>query len=453
VRSLLTLADGGMLVGTNAGGLARFNPVTDTFQTYPIGVKGTSDRKIYTLSDDHNGGVWIATDSGVDHLDLSTNTVTHLQTGPAISPRTFSVLQDRAGNLWLGNDNGLFVRRTGSDRFVRPATPDDVVSTVLHNQIWAIHEDREGRLWAGSGQAGAVYRDTDGTWHGVPGFSGYLDGAQQPTVRDFLETAGGVMWIGTDGSGVLAYRPGASRVKSIDHDPAIPSSLPGNTVRALLMDRSGNLWVATNLGIARSNPDARVAATVQPSPLEDRALSATNVHAIYVDTRDRIWLGLDGGHIDMIDLKTASMHHLHLGGTQLHRDVQAFAESADGAHWVGSQGLARIDPDTFAIQDSVEPRLANTPVLSMQRSGDTLLIGTYDGVYRYNTTTRKLSHFRHDPKDSSSLADDTVRDIARIGNQWWYGTVHGISVSKHASSNRNFTTLVHRADDPTSLPK
>lgn len=453
VRSLLTLADGGMLVGTNAGGLARFNPATDTFQTYLIGVNGTSDRKIYTLSNDHHGGVWIATDSGVDHLDLSTNSLTHLKTGAAISPRTFSVLQDRAGNLWLGSENGLFVRRTGSDKFVRPTTPDPVVSTVLQNQIWAIHEDREGRLWAGSGQAGAVYRDTDGSWHGVPGFSGYLDGARQPTVRDFLETAAGVMWIGTDGSGVMAYRPGTSRFKTINHDPAIPSSLPGNAVRALLMDRSGNLWAATNLGIARTNPDARVASSVLPSPLEDRALSATNVHTIYVDTRDRIWLGLDGGHIDMIDLKIASMHHLHLGGTQLHRDVQAFAEGADGTLWVGSQGLARIDPDTLAIQDSVEPRLADTPVLSMQRSGGTLLIGTYDGVYRYHTATRQLTHFRHDPNDMSSLASDTVREIAQIGNAWWYGTTRGISIAHDAGSSRGFTTLAHRADDPTSLPQ
>ncbi len=453
VRSLLTLRDGGMLVGTNAGGLARFNPETDTFQTYPIGVKGTSDRKIYALSNDHNGGVWIATDSGVDHLNLSTNLLTHLHTGPTISKRTFSVRQDRAGNLWLGNDHGLFVRRTGSQRFVRPATPDKIVSTVVHNQIWAIHEDREGRLWAGSGQAGAAYRDTDGSWHGVPGFSGYQDGARQPTVRGFLETAAGVMWIGTDGNGVLAYRPGATRAKTIDHDPAIPSSLPGNTVRALLMDRSGNLWAATNLGIARTNPDARVAASVLPSPLEARALSATNVHAIYVDTRDRVWLGLDGGHIDMVDLNSASMHHLHLGGTQVHRDVQAFAESADGALWVGSQGLARIDPDTLAIQDSIEPRLADTPVLSMQRSGNTLLIGTYDGVYRYHTTTRQLTHFRHEPNDTSSLASDTVREIARIGNTWWYGTTRGISVAHDAHSSRGFTTLAHRADDLTSLPQ
>ncbi|HEV2487221.1 MAG TPA: two-component regulator propeller domain-containing protein, partial [Terracidiphilus sp.] len=37
VRSLLALPDGGLLVGTNAGGLARFDPQTGRFRTYPIG--------------------------------------------------------------------------------------------------------------------------------------------------------------------------------------------------------------------------------------------------------------------------------------------------------------------------------------------------------------------------------------------------------------------------------
>ncbi|HEY1590002.1 MAG TPA: two-component regulator propeller domain-containing protein, partial [Rhodanobacter sp.] len=63
VRSLFALPDGGLLIGTNAGGLVRFDPAANRFRTYPIGPNGTSDRKIYDLADDHAGGVWIATDS------------------------------------------------------------------------------------------------------------------------------------------------------------------------------------------------------------------------------------------------------------------------------------------------------------------------------------------------------------------------------------------------------
>lgn len=452
VRCLLALPDGGMLIGTNAGGLVRFDPASNTFHIYPVGANGTSDSKIFGLDQDRAGGVWIATDQGLDHLDLHTNAIRHVDTGSETAPRNFTVMQDRAGNLWLGNNNGLFVRRAGSQQFLRPTVPAGTVAAVLENQIWAIQEDSAGRLWAGSGQAGAVYRDTDGQWQSIPGFSGYVHGSQHATVRDIEEYVAGTMWIATDGDGVLTYRIGDAQSHWIDHDPARDSSLPGDSVRALLRDRTDNVWVATDLGLARTHPDARRAFAVLPSPMEQNALSDTSVRAVYVDSRGLIWIGLGAGRIDMIDLKAGQMHHLRLGGVQARRNTQSFVEAADGSIWVGTQGLAKIDPDTLEIHSAILPGLENDPVLSLQRDGDRLIIGTYDGVYRYDTKTRLLDHIQHDPNDPTSLASDTVRQIARIGERWWYSTTRGISIADNSHQSRGFHNLSHRAGDPTSLP-
>ncbi|CAM5275038.1 ligand-binding sensor domain-containing diguanylate cyclase [Rhodanobacter lindaniclasticus] len=442
-----------MLIGTNAGGLVRFDPATNTFHTYPDGPEGVSDRKIFALADDHAGGVWIATEQGLDHLDLRSNAIRHIDVGSEAAPRNFSVMQDRAGNLWLGNNNGLLVRHAGSNHFERPSLPTDAAAaTVLANQIWAIEEDRAGRLWVGSGQAGAAYRDADGQWHPVPGFSGYRKGTQHATVRDFQEAVPGTMWIATDGSGVLAYRPGDAAVQRIEHDPAMPSSLPGDAVRALLHDRTGNLWAATDLGLARTYLGNRSAFSVLPSPLESNTLSDTSVRGVYVDSRGLIWIGLSAGRIDVIDLHAGRMRHLRLGGTQTLRDVQSFAEAADGSIWVGTQGLAKIDPLTFEISSSVLPALENAPVLSLRLDGHRLLIGTYDGLYRYDTRTHALDHIRHDPNDPTSLASNTVRQILKVGDEWWYSTSSGISIASDSLASRGFRNLGHREGDSTTLP-
>jgi diguanylate cyclase (GGDEF)-like protein len=455
VRNLFALADGSVLMGTNAGGLARFDPTDNTFKSYSIGSNDIAERKIYDLADDHAGGVWIATDAGLDHLDLHSGKVAPVAIGVGMSVRNFSVLQDRAGNLWLGNNKGLFVRRKGALAFERVsvAGADEAIAAVLGNQIWAIFEDHEGRLWIGSGQAGAAYRDVDGTWHGVPGFSGHPQKVQQATVRDFLEASTDRVWIATDGNGVIEYVPGAERTRTIEHDPAMPSSLPGNSVRALIQDRSGNIWVATDLGIARNDPGARTAFSLLPSPLEQNTLSDTNVHGVFVDSRERIWLGLGAGHIDMIDLKSASMHHLHLGNSQSHRDVQAFSEASDGSIWVGTEGVARVDPETLDVQDAILPALNDTPVLSLQPDGSSMLIGTYEGVFHYDTHSKSLQHFGNVPGDPTSLASDTVRQIARIGDAWWVGTTRGISISTRLDGNSGFENLRHDPNDPTSLPQ
>jgi diguanylate cyclase (GGDEF)-like protein len=453
VRSLLALPDGGILVGTSAGGLSRFDPSTNALRNYPVGKGGTTDRKIYALAHDGNNGAWIATDHGLNYLDLRNNRITSVITGGDASPRNFSVLQDRAGNVWLGNSNGLFVRRAGARSFSRPPRPVGNIDTVLNDGVWAIHEDREGRLWVGSTQAGAVYRDTDGHWQTIPGFSGYQqDHTRRATVRAFLEISSDTLWMGTDGNGVVAYSVGATGVRMIAHDTAVPSSLPGDSVRALMQDRSGNVWAATDLGIARHDPNARTAFALLPSTHEDRAIANTNVRGIFVDTRERIWLGMSSGRIDIIDLGKGLIRHLQLGGNQTRRDVQSFAEGPDGSIWVGTQGLARVNPDTLVVQDSIIPELDEKPVLSLLSDDDQLLIATYDGVYRYDTRKHSLAHFNHLADDPGSLSSDTVRHIARVGHAIWYLTVNGISIANSVSQSKDFIHVMKRPGDATSLP-
>lgn len=452
VRCLLALPDGGVLVGTNAGGLARFDPSTGRFRNYPLGRGGTRDAKIYDLAADGDQGVWMATDRGIERLDLRTDTIRWIRGAADMAPRNFSVMQDRAGNLWVGNDRGLFERPAGSGDFRRPQARDPVVHTVLHNQIWALYQDREGRIWAGSGQAGAAYLGRDGAWHPVPGFAGYDHGARQPTVRALLEV-GDRMWIATDGVGILGYRAGDATLVAIAHDPARAASLPGNTVRGLLEDRAGNVWAATDLGAARADMRARAAFNVLPSPLHAHTLSGTNVHGIFVDSRGRVWLGLGKGRIDVIDPASGRMLHLHLSGTQAHRDVQAFAEDASGHIWVATQGMARIDPDSLAIDDSVIPQLDDEPVLSLLRDGHDLLIGTYEGVFRYDLRNHSLEHFRHRNAEPGSLASDTVRHIARVGDEIWYATTRGISIASNARQETGFRQLRHRDGVAGSLPQ
>ena len=453
VRSLLALPDGSLLVGTNAGGLARFNPSNNQFEVYKTGKDGLSDRKIYSLSDDHAGGVWIATESGLNHLDPTTGAITRVETGAATAPRNFSVMQDRAGDLWLGNNKGLFVRRKGSNQFVRPITTDKAAASVLLDQTWALQQDGKGRIWVGSVQAGAAYRDASGQWHGVPGFSGYQGGMHHSTVRAFLQTRDDGTWIATDGGGLLEYRAGEDKTRRVKHDPAVPSSLPGDSVRDLLQDRSGNIWAATDLGVARTNADVRTAFSVLPSPLEPLALSDTNVNSIFVDSRKRIWLGLGAGHIDVIDLAGSAMHHLRLAGTQSQRDVRSITEAPGGTIWVGSQGLAKIDPKSLIITDVQLAALDSKPVLSMAPDGDHLVIGTYDGIYRYDMAGGGLEHVGHVEGDPRSLVSDTVQQVAHIGDQWWYGTPRGISVADGKALPSHFENLRHRAGDPQSLPQ
>lgn len=453
VRCLMALPDGGLLIGTNAGGVVQFNPHNNRFKAWPVGPGGSSSGKIYAMASDHQGGVWIATDNGLDHLDLNSGKMHPVDGQGLTAGRNFSVFQDREGSLWLGNNQGLVVRRYTSKRFDPVRLADPAINAVVRSALWAIHEDSAGRLWLGSVDKGAVYRDEQGHWQGVPGYFSHEAGSQWPTVRAIMNGADDSVWLATDGYGVIHYHAGASHSRRIRHDPAVPSSLPGDTVRALLQDRTGNIWLATNLGLAVMNPAKRVAFALLPSPSHVNALSSSNVHDVFVDSRDRIWLGLDSGRIDVIDLAAGTTRHLRLQGRQSHRDVLAFAEMPDGAIWIGSEGVARIDPDSMRITVSLLPRLDDKPVLSMARDRTRVLIGTYEGLFRYDLQAHTLEQIQHDPNDPGSLVNDTVRHISRVNGKWWYSTARGISIAGSSRASHGFRNLVHGTGKPASLPQ
>jgi len=455
VRAIAPLADGRLLIGTNAGGLVFFDPRRMEFDRVPVGSLGTAHAKIFALRPARDGGYWVATEGGLDRIDAQTGRVEAVPNAPGdaprFDPRTFAVLEDRRGNLWVGTNEGLLVRRAGARAFARVAA-NGAAGEILTDKIWALHEDRAGRLWIGSGQSGLLYIDGGGRARLVPGLSGTDGLARRRTVRSFLETADGTLWAATDGGGVLTYEPASGRVGRIAHDPAMQGSLPGDITRALLQDRSGNVWIATEVGAARFNPAGRVALPLLASPLNPAALSDPNVHCVWVDPRGRVWLGLGMGRIDVVDRAAGSIRRIRLTGEQAERDVQAFAVGPDGRIWVGSQGLARVDPTTFAVEGSIVPELDSKLVLSMAVDGDEVLVGTYDGLFRYDSARGRLRRDGHDPADPKSLAGNQVRLITRTGDgRFWFSTVTGLSIA--APGARGFANLRHDPGDPRSLPQ
>lgn len=77
-----------------------------------------------------------------------------VSTSEGLPPAIMTALaQDRADNLWLGNNNGLFVRRADSQRFVRPEHPAGKVATVLEKRLLRAGTKRQGGAGIGDRRA------------------------------------------------------------------------------------------------------------------------------------------------------------------------------------------------------------------------------------------------------------------------------------------------------------
>lgn len=448
IRSLLALPHGAVLVGTNVGGMVRFDPRSNGFVAI-AGAKGVGvGTRIMAIVADGRAGAYVASDRGVFRYDSRRDRIEPVarQDNP-LSEGAFAVHRDADGTLYAGGDGGLFVRRPGTTDFRPVATPDI-------GDVWAIARDKAGRLWIGTGSHGIFVQLRDGRVVQPAALAGASPLIAHRTIRTFAVKSNGEIWAGTDGVGIVRIATqGGFSVRSIRNLEDNRRSLSGDTVRDLHIDRTGRLWAATEVGASHTDPAPDAILTIGNAMPDPRhSLAERNVSGIMVDRRDRIWVGQSNGLIDVIDRARAGVRHLRLDGSHAGQDIKAFAERADGMILAGGRGIVVIDPDTLAKRSLSLPELGDLPVISMLQSEQRLLIGTYRGLFVRDERTGRVRGYRHVPGDDASLANNEVINIvAAPGGGVWIATPRGINRFDPASGR--FVTYRNDPADPASLPQ
>ncbi|WP_343525127.1 two-component regulator propeller domain-containing protein [Sphingomonas sp.] len=457
VRALIALPDGGVLVGTNVGGLARYDPQKGYFVRLKA-MRGHIGSRIFGFTSDGAGGAYVASDGGVHRYLASSDAIDPMAESAIPSANgqhqgAFAVHRDPDGTLWAGCEQGLWVLRPGAHRF----DPVPLAGNRLTGDVWAIMRDRRGQLWVGTGADG-IFRSTGGgsqvSFRQDPMLAGNAPLIGHRTIRAILEDRQGRVWIGTDGMGIVLVDPSRpSAVTALRRIPANPFSLAGDTVRSLALDGNGGVWAATELGASRASrrDDAvlRIGSAMTNARL---SLSDDNVRGILIDRRGRIWLGLSSGAIDQLDRDAGRVRHLTLNGHHSGQDIKALIDASDGSILVGARGLVAIDPITLAQHDVPIPELGGLPVISLAETGRHLLIGTYKGLYARDKATGRVTLYEHDPANPRSLPNNEVINIVVAGDgQVLVATPGGIGRLDVASGR--FANYANRANDPDSLPQ
>jgi signal transduction histidine kinase/ligand-binding sensor domain-containing protein len=227
---VLTGDDGNIWVGTLNAGLSRFDgkrfAVIDEKQ-------GLSSNTVYALANDGQHGLWVGTSKGLDHLrDGRVDKVYTTEQGLA-SDAVLCLQRDAHGILWAGTRRGV-VRLEG-DRFVQPAPAAGqpaitaaVVAMGLHRGALVMATD-DGKLYTcdGTGPFRPLVED-------VPA---------QGVVDAFYEDPDGLLWIGSQGGGLLVIDGGKTFRYTI-HD-----GLYDDDIYGIVADRLGNLWMGCSKGI------------------------------------------------------------------------------------------------------------------------------------------------------------------------------------------------------------
>lgn len=327
------------------------------------------------------------------------------------SGRTYSVVQDQDGYIWVGTGDGL-ARYDGQQFLLFRHDPADQ-SSLPSNDISALLVDKGGRLWVG-GEATGLNRlnpETGGFdhWRHNPDDPDSLSGMD---VFGIAQTSDGSIWVGVYAGGVNRLRPDATGFDHLRHQKGDPSSLVSDNIITLRADHRGRLWIGTDRGLDVRLPDGRL----------------RHVRFEGLDPGQAPWAWhLDSGAGGLLRVAT-NLGLFVVGDDLVAKRPPAFSANALSAYssldtqdglWVALRGALHLigangSHEVIPTRPLMRGGLPAQVVLDMMQDKEGgIWFATLDGGLLYlGPYWRDFSQFSHVPEDPASLSISWIRALA-----------------------------------------
>ena len=254
IRSIAVGADGRLWLGTSGGGIMHLDPDSgrvDTLRHDPRDPASLPDDTIGSVLPGR-GRLWVGTPGGLSWRDPVSGRFTPVPLGREAGASWVQALTlDRTGALWIVTRGGLFM--LAPDGTLRGWRHDPLDPASLgENYGFAVLEDRAGTIWVGTENGLDRYDRATNT------FTHFRHDARDPTslghnrVYYLFESARGDLWVGTAG-GLHRMERGPGGKTAFRRFAVMPSreQVP---IGGILEDGNGQIWVSTTVGLTRVDP-------------------------------------------------------------------------------------------------------------------------------------------------------------------------------------------------------
>lgn len=225
-------------------------------------------------------------------------------------------------------------------------------------------------------------------------------------VRNFFEDSPGELWIATD-SGLIRSDRNNEALHYFLNDPKKPASISRDIVMDVYRDRKGFLWIGTGNGLNLFNKQNNTFSRFQHDPKNPGSISEGIVTSMVDDHDGAFWIGTENG-LDLMDRQKGSFKHYlndpKDSGTISKNAVYSLIEDKSGKLWVGSWnggGINLLNRETGKFKHYLP---GNNIFTIYQDAIGVIWAGTEFGLYRYNTTNDNFSLFT-DPASEIATAN------------------------------------------------
>lgn len=334
VNAMYAAPDGTLWVGTVEGGLNALAPGSRNFTHYTMANSGLPHNSVSTLAADNRGNLWIGTwGTGIAVMNLQQPgriipLVVDAKHQPFLNFAGALVYDPINDGMWLGTNDGLFFYDLKRQQLIEPFKGCLNVRGCIGSLITP-----EGKLLMGCVQ-GMVEINLKSRIPGKGDFavkyhqyklddpkSGVID-----KILSFCLAKDGKIWLGSNGYGLYCYnynKEGKTYVKSFTTN----NGLANNTVKGIVEDNQGMLWIATDNGLSIFNPKTE---TFSSYSRKDGLLSSQfYFNGAIRDAKGKIYLGTDEGLMAVTGVNHAVHNSARLRFTELLVDNQPVFAGSD----------------------------------------------------------------------------------------------------------------------------
>jgi len=415
-------SNGDIWIGTMAGGLNLWNHRTNRFTLFQKSAGNSiSDNIVRAIYEPKPGLIYLGTEKGLNILDRKRNTFTVYQNKnndpfSINDDAVYNVFKDKEGGIWVGTYfGGLNYYHESSSGF-EFYYPSGVKKSLYGNAVSAFLETKPGQLWVGTEDGGLnFFNSADQSFKKFP-FSASQDTLSYHNIHALYQDRSQRIWIGMYTGGLNILNPSTGKIKRYKSNPNDPHTLSDNSVYAIDEDRQGRIWVSTiaglnlydqqqdrfirikgkNLeksciyqvyqdedmviwiatydnGLIRMDPDHRLTQYANTKKAGD--ISANKVICILDDGDGNLWLGTDGGGLNIFNKKTGTFKVFTDESWMKSAVVYGIIKDNHGKMWFSTNnGIFEFDPKTkakrvFGKWDNLQSQQYNYKAYYMDSTG------------------------------------------------------------------------------------
>lgn len=146
-------------IGMFRGGITKLNIKTGAYKNYPEGALGLNSDMVFSIEEDKDGVIWIASARGLRYYDKQKDYFERLPHETLSNYFIYTLFVDSENQIWIGTrSQGLF-RYNKISGEIKSWVSNESINGLKDNFITSIFEDSNKQIWIGTNNGGLYYID------------------------------------------------------------------------------------------------------------------------------------------------------------------------------------------------------------------------------------------------------------------------------------------------------